>query len=71
MGDEVETAEETETGTKLGLVVQSKVRGLVKDDARVSKEFLEALDNFVLATVNRAKERMKGNGRATLRADDI
>lgn len=54
----------------MAVVVKSAVRGLIKG-MRASDDFFKALDAMVAASVKKATERAKGNGRKTLRGVDL
>jgi histone H3/H4 len=52
--------------------VQSKVREVIRQkEKRVSDEFIGALSDYVLHTIERAVQRCSANGRSTLRPEDI
>lgn len=54
------------------LLVQSKVREEIKkSELRVSDEFLNALNDEVYATIQKAIARCTGNGRKTLGKADV
>ena len=54
------------------LIVQSKVREVIRQkEKRVSDDFINALSDHVLHTVERAVQRASANGRSTLRPEDI
>lgn len=60
------------------LLVQSKVRDVIRSKGggegsalRTSEEFLAGLNEHVHAAIDKAIERAKANGRATLRREDI
>lgn len=58
------------------LLVQSKVRDVIKSKGgeqgiRTSEEFLTALNEFVHESLDKAITRARGNGRSTLRREDI
>ncbi len=58
------------------LLVQSKVREVIKSKGgeqgiRTSEDFLNGLNDVVHAAIDRAIERAKKNGRATLREHDL
>lgn len=57
---------------KLALVVQSKVKELVKKNKmKCSSDVIDAVNRLVTESVSRGVERAKANGRKTLRAADI
>ena len=69
MSEMSETGEKKETGL---LIVQSKVREVIRQkEKRVSDEFIGALSDYVLHTIERAVQRCTANGRSTLRPEDI
>jgi histone H3/H4 len=69
MSEMSESAEKKETGL---LIVQSKVREVIRQkEKRVSDEFIGALSDHVLHTIERAVQRCSANGRSTLRPEDI
>ena len=50
------------------LIVQSKVRDIIREkEMRTSDEFINALSEYVRASVEKAVTRAKENGRSTLR----
>ena len=57
------------------ILIQSKTRDLVKElgkgEVRVSEEFLTALNEKTHKDIAAALKRCDGNGRKTLRAEDI
>lgn len=58
------------------LLVQSKVREVIKSmggeqGVRTSEDFLNGLNGVVHAAIEKAIERAKSNGRATLRSYDL
>ncbi len=58
------------------VLVQSKVRDVIRTKGgeqgiRTSEEFLAALNDHVHAAIDKAIERARANGRATLRREDI
>ena len=54
------------------MIVASKMKEYGKgSDVRVSGDFVDALNANVAALVDGAVRRCKGNGRATLRPDDL
>ncbi|HWV38517.1 MAG TPA: hypothetical protein VN033_08560 [Vulgatibacter sp.] len=58
------------------LLVQSKVREVIKakggaQGVRTSEEFLTGLNGVIHAAIEKAIERAKENGRATLRKHDL
>lgn len=55
------------------LTVASKTKEYIKDssEVRVGGEFLDALNEHVIQTINRAIKRCEGNGRKTLRPEDL
>jgi histone H3/H4 len=69
MSEMGESGEKKETGL---LIVQSKVREVIRQkEKRVSDEFIGALSDYVLRTIERAVQRCSANGRSTLRPEDI
>ena len=69
MGEGSDKSEKKETGL---LIVQSKVRELIRQkEKRVSDEFISALSEHVVHTIERAVQRCTANGRSTLRPEDI
>ena len=66
----VETKEETKD---VSLIIASKVKDLIKsgDDIMVSSDFLDALNVEIRVLCKKAVERCKGNGRKTLRGNDL
>ena len=69
MSEMSESGEKKETGL---LIVQSKVREVIRQkEKRVSDEFIGALSDYVLHTIERAVQRCSDNGRSTLRSADI
>ncbi len=54
----------------MALVVKSAVRGALKG-MRASGDFFKALDKHVAEELSRAIARAKGNGRKTLRPEDL
>ena len=66
------TAKKAAAGAGAQVVVASKVRErLRRDDARMSGEFVEALNAEVDDMVGRAVERAKSNNRTTVRPQDL
>lgn len=60
------------SGATGSVVVTSKVRERLRSgDARMSGEFVEALNGEVDALVERAIQRAKDNGRSTVRPQDL
>lgn len=57
------------------ILIQSKsrdvVRELGKGEVRVSEEYLIALNEKTHATIVKSMKRCEGNGRKTLRAEDV
>lgn len=54
------------------VIVASAVKEVIKNsELRSGDEFIEALNDKVHEIIETAKERCKGNGRATLRAEDL
>ena len=54
------------------LVVQSKVREMIKGDGcSTSADAVEALSNEVTRIIKKAIERTKANGRKTVKGSDI
>lgn len=54
------------------VVVQSKVREMVKGmNLRLSADAIDALNTLVEASVKKAAERCKQNGRQTIRPSDF
>lgn len=54
------------------MVVASKMKDYAKgQEVRVSGDFVDALNDTVATIVDDAVRRCKGNGRATLRPDDL
>jgi histone H3/H4 len=69
MSESGETGEKKDTGL---LIVQSKVREVIRQkEKRVSDEFIGALSEHVLHTIEKAVQRCTANGRSTLRPEDI
>ena len=65
-------SENTEKKEGSVLVVQSKVRDLIREkEMRTSDEFITALSEYVRAAVEKAISRAKENGRSTLRPADL
>ena len=59
-------------GGKVTLVVQSKVKDLVKKGKmKCSSDVINAMNHIISTAVTRGIERAKGNGRKTLRAVDL
>jgi hypothetical protein len=54
----------------MALVVKSAIRSQLKG-MRASGDFFKALDKDVASTLTRAIARAKGNGRKTLRPEDL
>lgn len=66
------TARRATSGATAQVVVASKVRErLRRSDARMSGEFVDALNAEVDDMVGRAVERAKGNNRSTVRPQDL
>ena len=64
--------ENTEKKEAAMLVVQSKVRDLIREkEMRTSDEFITALSEHVRQAVEKAVSRAKENGRSTLRPADL
>lgn len=64
--------ENTEKKEAAMLVVQSKVRDLIREkEMRTSDEFITALSEHVRQAVEKAISRAKENGRSTLRPADL
>jgi histone H3/H4 len=54
------------------MVVASKMKDYAKQsEMRVSGDFIDALNGTVATLVDDAVRRCKGNGRSTLRPDDL
>ena len=57
------------------LIITSKTREAIKEygkeEVRVSEEFLTAFNNHLHATLKLAIARCNGNGRKTLRPEDV
>lgn len=59
-------------GSKVTLVVQSKVKDLVrKAKMKCSSDVIQAMNELITRSVTRGVERAKANGRKTLRAADL